>query len=521
MPAIGAALEIQWDPLSIFMTLIVTGVGTSSTSSPSATCTAMPGSHRFFTYLNLFAASMLTLVLAGNFAMLFLGWELVGLCSYLLISFWFTKPSAAAPARRPSSSTGSATSGSWSGSCSCSPQFGSLSFDGCFERAGDEVLGTGNRHRHRPAVPGRGRRQVGADPALRVAARRDGRSHAGVGAHPRRHHGHRRRLRGGQDRRHLRVGTRRRHGGRHGRAHHRAVGRDHRHRPDTTSRRCSPTRPCPSSASCSWRLGSAAYVAGIFHLMTHAFFKALLFLGAGSVIHGMHEEQDMRKMGGLCARRCRSPPPPWGRHPRHRRHPAPRRVLVEGRDPLGGLRGRGVRYQALWAIGLLTALLTAFYMTRQFVLVFMGEPRWDDGVHPHESPRVMTVPLVVLAGLLHRRRVINTPVPARPRALPRALLRGGRHPPRAPSGMCSSSRCWWPSLGIGGGLGDLAPTPPAGDRWQRVRTASAPGGDGGRVPVEDAYGAAIVAPAERVAEGGRRKFDAPSSTAPSTASAAS
>ena len=95
MPAVGAAWEFTWDPLSAMMTLVVTGVGTLIHVFAIGYMHGDPRFGRFFCYLNLFAASMLTLVLAGNFAVLFLGWELVGLCSYLLISFWFVRPSAA------------------------------------------------------------------------------------------------------------------------------------------------------------------------------------------------------------------------------------------------------------------------------------------------------------------------------------------------------------------------------------------------------------------------------------------
>ena len=100
MPAIGANLEILWDPLSALMALVVTGVGALIHVFAIGYMHGDERFSRFFTYLNLFAASMLTLVLAGNFAMLFMGWELVGLCSYLLIGFWFTRNSAAAAAKK-------------------------------------------------------------------------------------------------------------------------------------------------------------------------------------------------------------------------------------------------------------------------------------------------------------------------------------------------------------------------------------------------------------------------------------
>jgi len=155
-------------------------------------------------------------------------------------------------------------------------------------------------------------------------------------------------------------------------------------------------------------VGVGAYVAGIFHLMTHAFFKALLFLGAGSVIHALAGEQDMRRMGGL-----RKVMPvtfatmtvAW--------------LAISGLPPLAGFWSkdeilavtfeRGGWFVLLWVMGIATAVLTAFYMSRMMFLTFWTEPRWDDGVQPHESPRVMTAPLVVLAVLAGFGGLVNTP----------------------------------------------------------------------------------------------------------------
>ncbi len=131
-------------------------------------------------------------------------------------------------------------------------------------------------------------------------------------------------------------------------------------------------------------VGAAGYVAGMFHLLTHAFFKALLFLGAGSVIHAMAGEQDMRKMGGS-ARRCRSPSSPWWSA----------WLAIAGIPIFSGfwskdeilavLYQRGGWWIALWALGLLTAAITGFYMSRMIYLTFFGEPRWGEGVR---APRV-------------------------------------------------------------------------------------------------------------------------------------
>jgi NADH-quinone oxidoreductase subunit L len=158
-------------------------------------------------------------------------------------------------------------------------------------------------------------------------------------------------------------------------------------------------------------VGSGAYVAAIFHMVTHAFFKALLFLGAGSVIHGLHDEQDMKRMGAL---RKFMPITAatfivgW--------------LAIAGIPPFAGfwskddiLTAAWGKSPVLWAVGAVTALLTAYYMTRQVVLVFFGDERFnehaDEGhaVHPHESPWTMAVPLVVLAALAVVGGAINLP----------------------------------------------------------------------------------------------------------------
>jgi NADH-quinone oxidoreductase subunit L len=196
-------------------------------------------------------------------------------------------------------------------------------------------------------------------------------------------------------------------------------------------------------------VGSGAYVAAIFHMVTHAFFKALLFLGSGSVIHGMHDQQDMRRMGAL---RKLMPITAatfivgW--------------LAIAGVPPFAGfwskddiLLGAWNKSPILWFVGLVTALLTAYYMTRQVVMVFFGEARWREdrpeqatpahgeavpagaatdtvneevaarvaheghgfreGEHPHESGWLMWVPLAVLAVLAILGGLLDLPFAAR------------------------------------------------------------------------------------------------------------
>jgi NADH-quinone oxidoreductase subunit L len=143
-------------------------------------------------------------------------------------------------------------------------------------------------------------------------------------------------------------------------------------------------------------LGVGAYTAAIFHLMTHGFFKGLLFLGSGSVIHAVHEEQDMRKMGGL---RKKIPSTYWTM--------LIGAIAISGIPPLAGffskdeILGEAFRngFYWVWAIGIVVAVMTAFYMFRLIGLTFWGESRVDPAVEPriHESPRIMTIPLWLLA----------------------------------------------------------------------------------------------------------------------------
>ncbi len=143
-------------------------------------------------------------------------------------------------------------------------------------------------------------------------------------------------------------------------------------------------------------LGVGAWTAAIFHLMTHGFFKGLLFLGSGSVIHAVHEEQDMRKMGGLAKK-----------IPQTYRTMLIGAIAISGIPPLAGFFSKdeilGEAFKTgfywVWAVGVLVAIMTAFYMFRLIGLTFWGESRVDKEVEPkiHESPRVMTVPLWLLA----------------------------------------------------------------------------------------------------------------------------
>ena len=252
----------------------------------------------YFAVLSLFTAAMLALVLADNLLLIFMTWEIMGLCSYLLIGFWYEHEAPRKASQKAFLTT----------------RVGDIGFLFALfvDLRGDRHVrarrrprarcpsgrrASRRRSRDRPAARRDG--QVGAGAAARLAARRDGRPDAGLGAHPRGDDGRRRRLPRGA---HAARSSRQRRAvldGHAGHRHdHRARRRAARAACSTTSRRCSRTRRSASSATCSSRWAPASAVAALFHLMTHAFFKSLLFLGAGVIIHAAHT-QDMREMGGL------------------------------------------------------------------------------------------------------------------------------------------------------------------------------------------------------------------------------
>ncbi len=406
IPALGANAELLWDPLSALMVLVVSGVGTLIHIYAIGYMHGDERFGRFFTYLNLFATSMLTLVLANNFAILFVGWELVGLCSYLLISFWFVRPSAAAAGKKAFIVNRIGDFGFLIGLMIIFSTFGTLSYSTVLHDPGS-LLGAGAATAvgflllvgatgksaqlplyvwlpdamegptpvsaliHAATMVTAGVFMVARTSAIYALSEPASIAVATIGALT-------------------------------------ALFAASIAIAQTDIKRVLAYSTISQLGYMFVGVGSAAYVAGVFHLMTHAFFKALLFLGAGSVIHGMGDEQDITKMGGL-----------WSKMKVTAWTMLIATVAISGIPPfagffskdeiLGSAFGRGGWYIVLWAIGLITAGLTAFYMTRWFVLVFLGKPRWDEGVHPHESPKVMTVPLLVLAILSVIGGFVNTP----------------------------------------------------------------------------------------------------------------
>jgi len=395
-------ISIVIDRLSAVMVLIVTGVGLLIHVYAGGYMKGDPGFAKFFAYLNLFVFAMLMLVLSSNLVGLFVGWEGVGLCSYLLIGFWYEKgwPAEAGQKAFVMNRIGDACflvgsfllvhlfgtldlsdiAGSVAGKLSSDPgaQFelliaGLCLFGGACGKSAQFPLFTwlpdamagptpvsALIHAATMVTAGvyllvRLNPLFAANPTLMFVIACVGALTAFI------------------------AGTTA------------LVQRD--------IKKVLAYSTVSQLGYMFLALGTGAFASAIFHLATHAFFKALLFLGAGSVIHGMHHEQDMHKMGNL-----------------RRYMPQTFLTFVVGAAALSGLPlmsgffskdeilahtfARGGGYYALWLIGIVTAALTAFYTWRMVALTFFGPERFDKAkFQPHESSSLMTLPLLVLAAL--------------------------------------------------------------------------------------------------------------------------
>ena len=392
------------DPLSVTMALFVTGIGSLIHLYAIGYMHGDPKFSKFFLYLNLFVFSMLALVLGENLLVTFLGWEGVGACSYFLISFWHTRESAAVAGKKAFVTNRIGDWGVMTAMFVAFSAVGSVSYKAIKEAAHEGSIskasitaiaillfvGACGKSAQLPLYFWLPDAMEGPTPvsALIHAATM---VTAGVFLM-------------------TRVAP--------------VVTESYAWVPDTIAVVGAATALFAATIAVAQHdikrvlaystvsqlgfmflaIGSGAYVAAIFHMVTHAFFKALLFLGSGSVIHGMHHEQDMRKMGAL---RIAMPVTAftfivgW--------------LAIAGVPPFAGFWSKDeillyvyADNRLLYVVGMVTALLTAYYMTRQVILVFFGEARWHDasadhGAHgdfrPHESPKVMLVPLVVLSVL--------------------------------------------------------------------------------------------------------------------------
>lgn len=422
VPGLHLDFSLTLDSLSVLFVLVITGVGTLIHIYSIGYMAHDESAGKFFAYLNLFCAFMLVLVLGSSLPVLFLGWEGVGLCSYLLISYWYVDPEKASAGKKAFIVNRIGDLGFLLGMFLIFTTFGSLDFAelrhamktfpmdpmvlnsiglllfvGCTGKSAqiplfvwlpDAMAGptpvSALIHAATMVTSGiyllarMGFLYVHAPEAMQVIA---------------------------------------------------IVGAMTAFFAATIAVAQNDIKKVLAYSTVSQlgymflACGVGAFTSGVFHVMTHAFFKALLFLGAGSVIHGMHEEQDIRKMGGL------SKFMPWtfltfliGW------------LAICGIPPLSGFFSKDeILWQVyasqqgsvvLWGLGVLTALMTAFYMSRLFVLTFMGELRVDEhhaeahhdhhhphdhGTKPHESPWTMLGPLVILAVLSALGGVLGLP----------------------------------------------------------------------------------------------------------------
>ncbi|MBG0565269.1 NADH-quinone oxidoreductase subunit L [Actinoplanes aureus] len=389
---------LLFDPLSGVFVLLITGVGSLIHLYAVGYMEHDPGRRRFFGYFNLFVAAMLLLVLGNNYVMLYFGWEGVGLASYLLISFWYTRPSAATAGKKAflmnrvgdaglaigifimfatlgTTDYGAVFNGLSGLSATTVLVLGLLLLIGACGKSGQFPLQAWLPDAMEGPTPvsalihaatmvtagvyliARSNPVYTANETLQLVT-------VAVGAIT------------------LLMGC--------------IIGAA---KDDIKRVLAWSTVSQIGYMFLGVGLGGGAYALAIIHLLAHGFFKANMFLGAGSVMHGMHDQVDIRRFGALSKHMKIT----WLTF-------ATGWLAIIGIPPLSGYFSkepiiaaafeREVAWEA-WVFGLAALLgagLTAFYMTRLFVLTFHGPARWtEDNQHPHESPLIMTIPLILLA----------------------------------------------------------------------------------------------------------------------------
>jgi NADH-quinone oxidoreductase subunit L len=396
--------DLLIDQLSIVMLLVVTGVGTLIHIYSIGYMHDDPRYSRFFAYLNLFAASMLLLVLADNTLLLYVGWEGVGLCSYLLIGFWFEKPSAANAAKKAFIVNRIGDFSFLIGLFLLSSTFGTLTMGQINEQAGALTAGTATiialllfggatgKSAQIPLYVWLPDAMEGPTPvsALIHAATM---VTAGVYMVARlspvfEASGETALMVVGL------IGA--------ATALFAAVMACFEY----DIKRVLAYSTISQLGYMFMAHGSHGYSAGVFHLVTHAFFKALMFLGAGAVMHALAGETDMRKMGGL---RKVMPITGWTFMMGW--------LAICGVIPFAGFFSKDAILATAWAdgdyviwgVGVLTAFLTAFYMSRMYFRVFEGRVLVPEGVHVHDVPPPMAAALIPLGVLSVVGGAINLP----------------------------------------------------------------------------------------------------------------
>jgi len=401
------------DPLSCVMVLVVTGVGFLIHVYSVGYMAHEGGYYRFFGYMNLFMFAMLTLVLANNMLLMFVGWEGVGLCSYLLIGFYFLKKSASDAGKKAFIVNRIGDAGFILGILLVAITLGTIRFTA---QGLPDAAGLSGIQQALKAAVDSGALAFGA-PTLTAIALLLFVGAVGKSAQIPLYVWLPDAMEGPTPVSALIHAATMVTAGVYMVARMNAVYQLAPFAMDIVAVIGAVTAIFAASMALVQNdikkvlaystisqlgymflaLGVGAFAAGIFHLMTHAFFKALLFLGAGSVIHAMSGEQDVQKMGGL-----------WDKIPITARTFTIATLAIAGIFPFAGffskdeILGRAFdRYFSLWLVGFITAGMTAFYMFRLFFLTFSGYSRADEHVekHIHESPYTMTVPLMILAAL--------------------------------------------------------------------------------------------------------------------------
>jgi NADH-quinone oxidoreductase subunit L len=387
-----APVALQLDQLSIVFVLLITIVGSLIHIYSLGYMEHDPDRRKFFGYLNLFVAAMLLLVLADNYLLLYVGWEGVGLASYLLIGFWQYKPSAAAAAKKAFVMNRIGDVGLSLAIMLIFVTFGTVVFDEVFAVAGEAnestltwiglllLLAAAGKSAQFPLQAWLLDAMEGPTPVsalihaatmvtagvyliVRSGAIYDGTIFALTAV--------------------MVIGVITMFLGA-------IIGSA---KDDIKKSLAGSTMSQIGYMVLAAGLGPVGYVFAIFHLLTHGVFKANLFLGAGSVIHGMNDEQDMRRYGAL------------------------RKVMVVtwltfmaaylaiiGIPPFSGFWSKDDIIHAAFEVNvfvgvcaIIAAGITGFYMTRMVIMTFFGKARWPDDAHPHESKPVMTIPLIILA----------------------------------------------------------------------------------------------------------------------------
>jgi NADH-quinone oxidoreductase subunit L len=389
-------MGLLYDPLSAIFVLLITGVGSLIHIYSIGYMAHDSARRRFFAYMNLFVAAMLLLVLGNNYVALYVGWEGVGLASYLLIAFWYTRPAAATAAKKAFIMNRVGDVGLALAIFLMFAQLGTTSYEGVFGSVGTLaggtitamglllLLGACGKSGQFPLQAWLPDAMEGPTP---VSALIHAATMVTAGVY--------------------------------------LIARSAPIYDLTETARTvvmaigALTLLIGAIAGCAYDdikkvlaystvsqigymflavgLGPVGYAAGLAHLLAHGFFKAGLFLGAGSVMHAMNDEVNMRRYGAL-----------WNKLPITFATFGLGYLALIGFPFLSGYftkdaiieatfdRGDTLGY-ALGGIAVLAAGLTAFYMTRLMLMTFFGRSRWEEGVHPHEAPPVMTVPMIVLA----------------------------------------------------------------------------------------------------------------------------